>query len=346
MRTLTKFLGFIFFHSLAFHFTKFLNSKAGRVPILLYHGIRRGNANAPTCMDAIGMSIPVSLFDEHMSFISKHYSVISLDEYVESRRKKGGLPGNPIIITFDDCFMNNYTEAVPVLRKYSASATFFVIGNTLNGEDVPLHRLYYALDRLGPAGMESVFGQQSGLTIGNGNGGLFFELRKLARSGPESLMALLNASEEACREAGGYEPGQYKSMYMSGRELADLLKKGFSVGGHSMGHESLPSLGASAKKKEIFESSELIRKLAPGSLLHFAYPFGQKKDFDRETRDLLAAAGFSSGLTAVEGLNSCDTDMLELRRIDVREFSTYELAVRTSGIYGTIKDIAKRLLRH
>lgn len=351
MRALTKFLGFIFFHSRLFQLARFLNSGGRRVPILMYHGIapRGGAGDAATCMDKIGMSIPATLFEEHMEFITRHYDVISMDEYVEARRNKTALAGNPVVITFDDGFMNNYTEAVPVLKKYKATATFFVIGNTLNGGDVPLHRLYYALDRLGPGRMKAVLGRpDEAADSGHEAGGAeaFREIRKQARSGREGLFRMLKAAEEACSRTGQLASlERYKSIYMSQKEITDLIRSGFSIGGHSMGHESLSTLSETDKRKEIFDSFDSLRKDLPRGPLHFAYPFGQKRDFDGQSRRLLSESGYSSALTAMEGLNDQNTDLYELRRIDVRSFGKYELALRVTGAIGLLKKAAKSIKR-
>lgn len=44
------------------------------------------------------------------------------------------MPAKPIVITFDDGYTNNYTEAYPLLAKYRFKATIAVIGSSL-GKD-------------------------------------------------------------------------------------------------------------------------------------------------------------------------------------------------------------------
>jgi len=42
------------------------------------------------------------------------------------------LPPNSIVITFDDSYENNFTNALPILQQYSAKAVFFVVAGYLD----------------------------------------------------------------------------------------------------------------------------------------------------------------------------------------------------------------------
>ena len=55
------------------------------------------------------------------------FSTISLDQLYEAYQGKSMLPEKPIVITFDDGYLDNYTAAFPVLKQYNFTAAFFVI---------------------------------------------------------------------------------------------------------------------------------------------------------------------------------------------------------------------------
>ena len=96
--------------------------------ILYYHRV------TDICQD--GMTIANREFEKQIRFIKKHYDVISGSDINSWLAEKSVRKG--VIITFDDGYEDNYTNAFPVLRKYSCPAVFFVstglIDNTLQFE--------------------------------------------------------------------------------------------------------------------------------------------------------------------------------------------------------------------
>ena len=90
------------------------------VPILMYHGVS----------DVLEDSLYVSPenFEKQMRYLSsKKYKVISLDEYVQNIKDGKITPKRTVIITFDDGFEDNYTNAFPILADYEFPATIFII---------------------------------------------------------------------------------------------------------------------------------------------------------------------------------------------------------------------------
>ncbi len=94
------------------------NSENCSIPVLTYHSI-----------DDSGSVVSVSphKFKEQMDYLKKKgYRTISPDEIVESIEKKRGLTDKTILITFDDGYKNNYTDAFPILRENGFTAIVFL----------------------------------------------------------------------------------------------------------------------------------------------------------------------------------------------------------------------------
>lgn len=105
--------------------------RTARVPILMYHHI----AVPPPNADRIryNLSVPPDLFEAHLRFLKKAgYTTITLDDLIYYLTRGRPLPPKPIIITFDDGYRDNYTNAFPLLRKYGFTATFFLITDLVN----------------------------------------------------------------------------------------------------------------------------------------------------------------------------------------------------------------------
>ena len=73
--------------------------------------------------------VTLSTFIRHMQLIeSEGFHPITF------KHIKGGapLPENPMVITFDDGEENNFSEALPVLRRFQMSAVFFIISGNID----------------------------------------------------------------------------------------------------------------------------------------------------------------------------------------------------------------------
>ncbi|HID86951.1 MAG TPA: polysaccharide deacetylase family protein, partial [Anaerolineae bacterium] len=97
-----------------------------KVPILMYHHI----AVPPPDADAIrrDLSVPPANFEAHLRYLAEEgYQSISLRDLLFHLAIGQPLPPKPIILTFDDGYVDNYANAFPLLKKYGFTATFFII---------------------------------------------------------------------------------------------------------------------------------------------------------------------------------------------------------------------------
>jgi peptidoglycan/xylan/chitin deacetylase (PgdA/CDA1 family) len=96
----------------------FLGLPQSHAVILMYHSI----SHIPNYFSAV----TPEAFEAQMVYLAKRgYPVISLAELVRRLEKKEPLGGS-VVITFDDGYRDNYTEALPVLKRYGFPATIFV----------------------------------------------------------------------------------------------------------------------------------------------------------------------------------------------------------------------------
>jgi peptidoglycan/xylan/chitin deacetylase (PgdA/CDA1 family) len=66
-------------------------------------------------------------FKRQMKFLrAKGYRTLSLLDAADRIRRGDSFPSRGIVITFDDGYRNNYTEAFPILQEYGYSATIFL----------------------------------------------------------------------------------------------------------------------------------------------------------------------------------------------------------------------------
>lgn len=128
-------------------------SPSGKViiPILLYHHIAEHEPQDPYYVSPKNFAAQMKwLFDNN-------YHIITLSTAVEYLQGKiSNLPQKPVVITFDDGVRDQYTNAFPMLKKYSYPATFFVKLNNYNGSGMSTDELKEMISKGMEIGSHSV----------------------------------------------------------------------------------------------------------------------------------------------------------------------------------------------
>ncbi len=98
-----------------------------RVPILMYHQVTRRPDPRFRCY-----SLTPKAFARQMRWLAAGgYGTITLDGLLAHRSGSVPLPSKPVIITFDDGFLDAVEWAVPVLRSLGLTAMFFVVAGLI-----------------------------------------------------------------------------------------------------------------------------------------------------------------------------------------------------------------------
>jgi peptidoglycan/xylan/chitin deacetylase (PgdA/CDA1 family) len=98
--------------------------------MLLYHKV----GPPPVGSRHPEISVTPERFAEHLSTLrALGRTTIPLSRYVAYRRGDATLPPRPVVITFDDGYLNNYEHAFPALQRFGATATIFLVSELLGG---------------------------------------------------------------------------------------------------------------------------------------------------------------------------------------------------------------------
>jgi peptidoglycan/xylan/chitin deacetylase (PgdA/CDA1 family) len=74
------------------------------------------------------------LFAAQMAALHRaRYRTISLGDWISAMALREPLPGEPVILTFDDGYRDFLTAAMPVLRIHGFSATVFLVAQRIGG---------------------------------------------------------------------------------------------------------------------------------------------------------------------------------------------------------------------
>ncbi len=98
------------------------------VPILMYHKIVHQPYETPHKIYVLAQD-----FEKHLQFYKEQgFTTIHFKDYQKYRTGEfpaSSFPKKPLIITFDDGYLNNKEIALPLLEKYGMKATVFLLAN-------------------------------------------------------------------------------------------------------------------------------------------------------------------------------------------------------------------------
>lgn len=128
------------------------NVRALRVPILMYHYISIPPPDAD--IYRLDLSVRPREFEAQMEWLAVNgYHPIRLMDLTYALESGAPLPDKPIVLTFDDGYMDNYQNAFPVLRNYRFPATFNII-TQYSDDNKPGYLTWQQIGEMARAGME------------------------------------------------------------------------------------------------------------------------------------------------------------------------------------------------
>jgi peptidoglycan/xylan/chitin deacetylase (PgdA/CDA1 family) len=99
-------------------------------------------------------------------------------------------------------------------------------------------------------------------------------------------------------------------------EAAEMLENNISFGAHTVSHPHLPKLSCEEQKREILQSQVCVDEHvpAPKRLSTFCYPYGE---YNSDTLKIVRDVGFKCALSVIQGVNTSQTPLHELRRVEI-----------------------------
>lgn len=132
--------------------TRDSSQRVYRIPILMYHYVSVPPPDADKYR--LDLSVTPADFDAQMEYLaSEGYHPVRVSDVAEFLRNGKPLPVNPIVITFDDGYVDMHQNALPILKKYGFTATFFIITQIVDDKK-PGYLTWNQIEDLAIEGME------------------------------------------------------------------------------------------------------------------------------------------------------------------------------------------------
>ncbi|NNJ10807.1 polysaccharide deacetylase family protein [Chloroflexales bacterium ZM16-3] len=168
------------------------------VPILMYHYVRSVDAAADPL--GYGLSVTPAQFAAQLDWLRRSgYDTVQMSALAACIRGESPCPARAVALTFDDGYMDAYTDALPLLQQYGDTATFYIVSGFVG------HDAYMGWDEiraLRDAGME--IGAHSISHIDLTTLSYYENVDQIARSGSEIAAEIGAPVRSFCYPAGQF----------------------------------------------------------------------------------------------------------------------------------------------
>jgi peptidoglycan/xylan/chitin deacetylase (PgdA/CDA1 family) len=270
---------------------------AGEIPVLWLHRVD----GSPD--ERLPMAVPPGVFAELVRNLRRHYVVDSWEGCVRAVRQPDGRPH--VAITFDDGYLDNASNAWPILRDAGVPGIFLVTTSFVDGDQPLWWEVIAATHAPGGRHPLNAAGEAT-----YGAAGPVIEALKRAPNA-RRVRAVARAAEALAEPIDAAAvPGAF-----TWAEARLMREEGAVFGGHTVGHPILPRCTDEELASELGCRRTIADRLGAAPAL-FAYPNGSHDD---RVAGAVGRAGYEYAFTIQKGYFTSDTDPLRVPRIGVSE---------------------------
>ncbi|MBI5180245.1 MAG: polysaccharide deacetylase family protein [Nitrospirae bacterium] len=282
-------------------------------PIFMFHRITDKK------VDNNYLSIDANSFERIILFLKKEFRIIDLMSWIKGQKNnKSGC-----VITFDDGWLDNYTNAFPILKKYNIPATIFLcagmVGTNQGFWFERTSNLINTIDTNGDLENAkkyfSTIIPKEKLNIIKDKKGLLWQINnELKKMHPNQISNWLDEAETSF----SIKFDKRRSV-MNWEEIKEMSYENISFGSHGMSHSILTILSREEKYYEINQSKKILEGANINFVPALTFPNG---NYDQEVLDVAEEAGYKLLLTA--SIKKCGSGVSPLlaNRIGVTEYNS------------------------
>ncbi|MEM6345700.1 MAG: polysaccharide deacetylase family protein [Bacteroidota bacterium] len=287
--------------------------------ILCYHGVDRASS-----LPYNGRHIERSIFEKHLQYYQRYFEVLPLDE-VFARVGEERLAERPTLaITFDDGYLNNLTEALPLLTKYEMPATVFALGGALDGtvsrvwtDTLDILRVMRAGEGIEWDGQK--FSRRGDHYYSDSGKHIYDHFQTYARGERDAQISELGKKYGLEDWIAANAPGFWRLMSPAQLQALDA-SPWVDVQFHTHSHYDLAFRAAAEIKTELSEGKQALESLLQHEIKTVAFPFGR---YTQEAKDIARELGFRQQLALAYQLDADKQEEDILPRLNVSGTTNY-----------------------
>lgn len=317
--------------------------------VLIYHRV------SDLDLDPQLLCVSPDNFDAHLQELAQSHRVVPLYQMLEECRNSA-VPHNTVSLTFDDGYLDNLTNALPLLEKHGMHATVFVTSGMVCSDE---EFWWDAMERIFLTGINlpqelSFAGRQWQLHTDEEKLTTCDDLCSLLRDYSPEVME--QSLQFLFSWAGISTKGRASHSVVDSQQLRQLAASPLiEIGAHAKHHVRLSRLPAHRQRIEVTTSKQQLEAVIGKPIRLFSYPFGTAADFTTETVQAVMDAGYHAAIANIQSeitfpldqyavprrlvRNWCKTDFSEwMRSIDKDALEAVTIQGRKSTILRCISN--------
>jgi len=266
------------------------------------------------------MMMSVENFDFILNYIKSKMNPIKLSDVIRYNSQKLDLPPDSIALTFDDGYLDNYTNAFPLLQKYNIPATIFLTTSFISNPNNYFwwDDLEFYVARFNTIHSDIKMHHDPAIKniINKIEEADSLEKVKIIKELINSLKRLDECERSYFNERISDKISNlHKSILMlNWKQVKEMASSRIvEFGSHTENHIYMDKSDPAVIETEIKQSKNIIEREIQEPCVLFAYPNGNKSEKEEH---LLRKYGFKIAVTTNYGHNRVSDDFLNLKRID------------------------------
>lgn len=275
-----------------------------KLNVMLYHGFAADKDFAEPIFRK--KFLPISEFEQHLKLYLKYGTPVSLSDLASRRR----LPRNPIIVTIDDGYANNYSLGFPVLKRNNFPATIFVTTSFVNRETLLWTDWLEYVVMNGENRTDIFKWNHKTIPINLENNAarkqcLLYLKSMLKTSAMQEIMKFIKSLQKFLEVELTWARVPEPIRPLDWEQIRDMKDSGLiSFGSHTISHPILSMCDVETQRREIYESKRTIEENLGAPCFMFAYPNGKKRDYSSVTMKCLKENGYVLAVNTESGYNN------------------------------------------
>lgn len=299
--------------------------------VIMYHYVRRLQGSRYPGIKGLELRY----FKEQLSFLQQnHFQFAALDDIIQGRT----LPGKSVLMTFDDGYVDHYTNVFPILEQNGIQGVFSMPGKIIREKKVlDVNKVHFILASADLPTVKARLLQKMDFYRGTqfsypsneelyeklavasrfDNKDTIFVKRVLQVELPETLRNRI-CNELFHEIVTDQESAFAEELYMNMDQIRTMRRHGMAFAVHGYDHYWMDRLPEQALRKDLTQALEVFDGVIASSGWTNCYPYGScNGDVIRVSKELGAAAGLGVRVAAYSPERD---DIFDIPRLDTNDF--------------------------